>query len=66
MHARQIGRGDRLPRFRPLLGLYLRIKLNDTAKFERPPSAGEVSQSPIKDAPHGSHRQIIWCPFQRP
>ncbi|MDA2893284.1 MFS transporter [Mycolicibacterium sp. BiH015] len=42
-----------------LVGLYLRIKLNDTAEFERLQSAGEVSKSPIKDALRSNRRQII-------
>lgn len=41
-----------------LVGLYLRIKLNDTAEFERLQSSGEVSQTPIKDAWRSSRRQI--------
>jgi MHS family proline/betaine transporter-like MFS transporter len=41
-----------------LVGLYLRIKLEDTAEFERLQSTGEVSQSPIKDAIGTSGRQI--------
>lgn len=42
-----------------LVGLYLRIKLNDTAEFERLQASGEVSQTPIKDALRTSRRQVI-------
>lgn len=42
-----------------LVGLYLRLRLNDTAEFERLQSTGEVSQTPIKDALATSHRQVV-------
>lgn len=42
-----------------LIGLYLRLRLNDTAEFERLQSSGEVSQRPIKDALTTSRRQVI-------
>ncbi|ORA33746.1 MFS transporter [Mycobacterium aquaticum] len=42
-----------------LVGLYLRLRLNDTAEFERLQSTGEVSQTPVKDALTASRRQVI-------
>jgi MHS family proline/betaine transporter-like MFS transporter len=42
-----------------LVGLYLRLRLNDTAEFERLRSTGEVSQTPVKDALTASRRQVI-------
>ncbi|PQP23348.1 MFS transporter [Rhodococcus opacus] len=42
-----------------LVGLYIRLKLSDTAEFERLQSSGEVSQSPVKDALATSRRQIV-------
>ena len=42
-----------------LVGLYIRLKLSDTAEFERLQSSGEVSESPVKDALATSRRQIV-------
>src|SRR6478735_6790518 len=42
-----------------LVGLYIRLKLSDTAEFERLQSSGEVSRTPVKDALSTSHRQIL-------
>ncbi|MFF2113258.1 MFS transporter [Rhodococcus koreensis] len=42
-----------------LVGLYIRLKLSDTAEFERLQASGEVSESPIKDALATSRRQIV-------
>ncbi|RZK94897.1 MAG: MFS transporter, partial [Rhodococcus sp. (in: high G+C Gram-positive bacteria)] len=42
-----------------LVGLYIRLKLSDTAEFERLQSSGEVSESPVKDALSTSRRQIL-------
>lgn len=42
-----------------LVGLYLRIKLSDTAEFERLQASGEVCQTPIKDALRTSGRQVV-------
>ena len=42
-----------------LVGLYIRLKLSDTAEFERLQASGEVSESPIKDALATSRRQIM-------
>jgi MHS family proline/betaine transporter-like MFS transporter len=42
-----------------LAGLYLRLRLNDTAEFERLQSTGQVSQTPVQDALTTSRRQVI-------
>ncbi|GLP76699.1 MFS transporter [Mycobacterium antarcticum] len=42
-----------------LVGLYLRLKLSDTAEFERLQETGEISATPIKDAFATSRRQIL-------
>ncbi|EID73084.1 general substrate transporter [Rhodococcus opacus RKJ300 = JCM 13270] len=42
-----------------LVGLYIRLKLSDTAEFERLQASGEVSESPVKDALATSRRQIL-------
>jgi MFS family permease len=42
-----------------LVGLYLRLKLSDTAEFERLQESGEVSETPIKDVFATSRRQVI-------
>jgi MHS family proline/betaine transporter-like MFS transporter len=42
-----------------LVGLYLRLRLSDTAEFERLQESGEVSEAPIKDVFATSRRQVI-------
>ncbi|WP_020170088.1 MFS transporter [Gordonia polyisoprenivorans] len=42
-----------------LVGLYIRLRLSDTAEFERLQSEGEVSQSPVREAIATHWRQIL-------
>lgn len=42
-----------------LIGLYLRVRLSDTAEFERLQTTGEVSDTPIKDALSTNMRQVL-------
>ena len=42
-----------------LVGLYLRLRLSDTAEFERLQESGEVSQTPIKDVFAANRRQVL-------
>lgn len=42
-----------------MVALYIRLRISDTAEFERLQQGGETSQNPIRDAVRGSWRQIL-------